>query len=241
MMSINFMDMLQALQAEGKFVCLGLDPDITKIPRSIRREGMEHYNSLSANSFVVFNREIVERTHDLVSAYKPNFAFYEAYGDIGIEALRKTILHIRNVAPAVPVIVDFKRADIGNTNAGSIKMAFDYLQADAVTVNPYLGREALQPFLDYKDKGIIVLCRTSNPGSGEFQDLPVAFGNGHVTRPLYQVVANQVASKWNTNGNCLLVVGATYPDELKMVRDIVGDMSILIPGLGAQGGMLKKQ
>lgn len=186
------------------------------------------------NTIVAFNRAIVEATKDLVCAYKLNTAFYEAYGDQGLVALHRTIVNIHANAPDVPVILDAKRADIGNTNAGYVQAAFEFLQADAITVHPYLGAEALQPFLDCANKGIFVLCRTSNPGTGEFQYLSV---NGE---PLYCFVARRVANNWNKNGNCAVVVGATYPDELREVRGLVGDMPILIPGIGAQGGDVEK-
>ena len=185
-------------------------------------------------SILSFNRKIIDATKDVVCAYKPNTAFYEKYGIPGLSALYETIAYIHEVAPDVPVILDAKRADIGNTNADYAEAAFEYLRADAITVHPYLGAEALAPFLDRANKGIIVLCRTSNPGAGEFQDLPV---NGE---PLYRFVAHRVSSEWNKNGNCALVVGATYPDELREVRGLVGDMPILIPGIGTQGGDLEK-
>lgn len=178
-------------------------------------------------------------------AYKPNAAFYETHGTDGIAALQRTIADIHEQAPSVPVILDAKRADIGNTNNGYVAMAFDYLQADAITVHPYFGVEALTPFLERKEKGIIVLCRTSNPGAGEFQDImvkcPLAEHDFPPEWPLYQHVAFQVMKHWNINGNCTLVVGATYPKELGEVRRIVGDyMPILIPGIGTQGGDVEK-
>jgi orotidine-5'-phosphate decarboxylase len=149
---------------------------------------------------------------------------------VGIEELKQACDYIHAKCPDVPIILDFKRGDIGNTNQNYAIFAFDYIGADAITVQPYLGKEAVQAFLDYKDKGIMVLCRTSNPGSGELQDLEV---NG---RKLYQVLAQNVKDSWNENGNCQLVVGATYPDELSEVRKIVGeDMVLLVPGVGAQG------
>ena len=139
--------------------------------------------------------------------------------------------YLREKYSDIPIILDAKRADIGNTNNGYASFIFDYLGMDGVTLHPYLGREALEPFLSYKDKGIIILCRTSNPGAGEFQDLLV---DG---KPLYQHVAKQVSEKWDKNNNCLLVVGATYPEEMKIIREIVGpDMAFLVPGIGAQGG-----
>ena len=210
-------------------LCVGLDPVIDKIPDSAR-PSVGHGGP--RESIVAFNRAIIDATHDLVCAYKPNSAFYEAHGDEGFAALRETIFYIREVAPGVPVILDAKRGDIGNTNDGYVGAAFGYLSADAITVHPYLGKDALQPLLDHAEKGIIVLCRTSNAGAGEFQDLQI---DGE---PLYQIVAKRVASDWNTNGNCGLVVGATYPEELRAVREIAEDMPILIPGIGAQNGDL---
>lgn len=222
-MSRNFMDLLRAKWVEGKFVCVGLDSEVGKIPNCKRSDNL-------ANMIISFNVAIVRATKDLVCAYKPNTAFYEALGPVGWVILRQTIRYINHHAPGVPVILDFKRGDIGNTNFGYVKLAFDYLKADAVTGHPYLGREALLPFLDQSDKGVIVLCRTSNPGAGEFQDKNI---EGEL---LYQLVARQVSQEWNAKGNCAVVVGATCPSELEIVRDIVGDMPILIPGIGAQGG-----
>ena len=239
-MTRNFREMLEAQWAKGKFVCVGLDSEFGKIPLSAHRYEEGYVVSETercvkvADTIVAFNKAIVEATKDLVCAYKPNSAFYEAYGDQGLAALHRTIVDINSIAPDIPVILDAKRADIGNTNAGYAQMAFEYLGADAITVHPYLGREALQPFLDRKDKGIIVLCRTSNPGGGEFQDRLTVTDYGNM--PLYQYVALRVAKEWNKNGNCALVVGATYPNELAVVRQIVGDIPILILGIGAQGG-----
>ena len=225
--------MLEAQWAKGNFVCVGLDSEFGKIPESVRIGGNK-CNVHEGNTIVAFNRAIVEATKDLVCAYKPNAAFYEAYGAEGISALHRTITDIHTIAPDVPVILDAKRADIGNTNAGYVDAAFSFLRADAITVHPYLGAEALQPFLARAEKGVIVLCRTSNPGAGEFQDLSM---NGE---PLYRFVARRVANEWNKSGNCALVVGATYPDELREVRGLVGDIPILIPGIGAQGGDVEK-
>jgi orotidine-5'-phosphate decarboxylase len=246
----NFMSLLQDRWSEGKFVCVGLDSDVNspKFP-----DGHGHFSGLSEDAAQLeFNKRIVAATHDLVVAYKPNLAFYR--GDIGKQSLRRTIEYIRETAPGVPVILDAKQADIGNTNDGYVAEDFNFYAADAVTVHPYLGKEALQPFLDQGDKGIIVLCRTSNPGAGEFQDRRVEVGRDeaeqlgldslppdvHTTfMPLYQLVAHRVTSTWNDNGNCAVVVGATYPEELGVVRAIVGDLPILIPGVGAQGGDLE--
>lgn len=221
----SFIDKIKNKWNEGKFVCVGLDTDYSKLPESIKNQPVEAV-------IYEFNKAIIDSTHDLVCAYKINSAFYEAETQTW-EAMLNTFLYIQKTYPEIPVILDAKRADIGNTNQGYVKMAFDTLKADAITVHPYLGKEALGPFLTQSDKGIIVLVRTSNPGSDELQSLEM---NG---RPLYQLVAENVAKNWNTLGNCAVVVGATYPDELKKVREIVGDIPILIPGIGAQGGNLE--
>lgn len=235
------------VKKNNSLLCVGLDSDIDKIPEHIR--SAEHPQS-------IFNKAIIDATADLVCAYKPNSAFYEARGDRGIEALKITCDYIREKYPEIPIILDAKRADIGNTNEGYMKFAFDYLGADAITVHPYLGKEALKPFLECKDKGIFILCRTSNSGAGEFQDLlltesdkdtPGVAGRqgfprgGGISKPLYQIIAEHVAKEWNYNGNCGLVVGATYPAELENVRRIVGDgFPLLIPGIGVQGGDIEK-
>jgi len=203
-------------------LCVGLDPDIDKLPEHLRQAETPYFD---------FNREVIDATADLVCAYKPNSAFYEARGAAGVEELKKTCAYIQEKYPHIPIILDFKRGDIGNTNNHYAAFAFDYLGADAITIQPYEGRIAFQPLLDHKDKGIIVLCRMSNEGAGEFQDLEV---NG---RKLYFQVAENVAKEWNVNGNCLLVVGATFPAELSEIRQLVGDeMIFLVPGVGAQGG-----
>jgi len=254
----NFRDMLEAKWALGKFVCVGLDSELGKLPASVDVLDLLRTRSMPETTarITAFNMAIVDATRDLVCAYKPNFAFYLAQGMAGIDALIRTIEYIRHVAPDVPIILDIKDADIGNTNEGYVKFAFDMLAVDAVTVQPYMGAVAMKPFLDRKDKGIIVLCRTSNPGAGEFQDVEITVTEkmfvelsmaqpvdneryGMPSRmPLYQYVAHRVASRrgWNANGNCCLVVGATAPEELAAVRKIVGDMPILIPGVGKQGG-----
>lgn len=201
-----FLSKLSGKWAQDKFICVGLD-----------------------QSDFELNKSIIDQTFDLVCCYKPNSAFYEGAGVSGLESLKKTIDYIHQKDPEILVILDSKRGDIGNTNEEYAQSAFDDLGADAITVHPYLGKEALQPFLNRIDKGIFVLVRTSNPGAGEFQDLEVE------GKPLYLVVAEHV-KQWNSNGNCGVVVGATYPEELKAVREIVGDMPILIPGVGAQGG-----
>lgn len=237
----NFRKMLEAQWDGGRFVCVGLDSDFSKISGQIKQELMagEAISESAEEIMYVFNLAIVNATCDLVCAYKPNIAFYEAQGPAGIRALMRTTAYIRENAPDIPIILDAKRADIGNTNKGYVKAAFETYGVDAITVHPYLGREALQPFLDQKDKGIIVLVRTSNPGAGEFQDLQTD-SEALYSQPLYRIVARRVAREWNKNGNCGIVVGATYPKELKEVREIVGDIPILIPGIGKQGGDVEK-
>jgi orotidine-5'-phosphate decarboxylase len=222
----TFVSMLERQWGQENFVCVGLDSDYNRIPSLLKE------NTSVEDALFAFNRAIVDATHDLVCAYKPNAAFYEAQGDAGWRALQRTVRYIKETYSRIPVILDAKRADIGSTNVGYVEAAFDLLGVDAITVHPYLGQEALAPFLARKEKGIIVLAKTSNPGAGEFQDLLV----GEAREPLYQVVARHIATRWNGNGNCALVVGAPYPAELKQVRAIVGDMPILIPGVGAQGG-----
>ncbi|RJQ34276.1 orotidine-5'-phosphate decarboxylase [Candidatus Parcubacteria bacterium] len=223
----DFRELLSAQWRAGRFLCVGLDSDFEKIPETARKNTV-------ADTIVNFNRAIIDATRDLVCAYKPNNAFYEAHGDEGWRALRATVQYINEQAPEVPVILDSKRADIGNTNLGYVDSFFEHLHVDAITVPPYLGKEALEPFLSHKEKGIFVLCRTSNGGAGEFQDLKVG------DEPFYKVVAQHVSEEWNTNGNCGLVVGATYPEEMKAIREIAPDLPFLIPGLGAQNGDLKK-
>ena len=217
--------MLENRWSQGNFVCVGLDSNVDLLPDFLKHGSAYH-------SIVDFNQEIIEATADLALAYKPNTAFYEAWGKYGYEALQSTISYVKRNFPHIPVILDAKRGDIGSTNAGYVRWAFDELGADAITVHPILGKEAMKPFLDRKDKGILVLAKTSNQGAGEFQDLRV----GETDEPLYMVFARQVATEWNTNGNCGLVVGATYPHELAEIRAVVGDIPILIPGIGAQGG-----
>lgn len=223
---MTFQQKLDALIPKNKsLLCVGLDSDIEKLP-------VKFHNG--KNPQLEFNKYIVDQTHDLVCSYKINSAFYESHGPEGIEELKATCDYIRQKYPQISLILDFKRGDIGNTNDGYVQFSFDYLHVDAVTVSPYMGYESLDPFLRQKNKGIFVLCRTSNPGASEFQDLLV---DG---KPLYQVVAERVSRNWNKFNNCYLVVGATTPDELEKVREIVGDMAILVPGVGSQGGNVEK-
>jgi len=221
--SMDFLSKLDAaIDAHDSLFCVGLDPNIDKLPASVKT---------SQQPFFEFNKAIIDAVAEHVCAFKPNSAFYEARGAAGIEELKQTCDYIRQNHPEIPIILDFKRGDIGNTNDHYTAFAFDYLQVDAITVQPYQGKKAIQPFLDRADKGIIVLCRTSNEGSGEFQDMLVDGGK------LYTHVAKHIKEDWNTNGNCLLVVGATYPEELSEIRELVGpEMYFLVPGVGAQGG-----
>jgi orotidine-5'-phosphate decarboxylase len=207
-------------------LCVGLDSDFAKLPKRFYEEQFPQFE---------FNKWIIDQTHEFVSAYKPNLAFYEAQGMQGWHELKLTLDYLEEKYPAIFTIADAKRADIGSTNEGYVAAIFDRFGFDAVTLNPYLGEEALRPFLDRTDKTSIILCKTSNPGSGEFQDISV----GKKNEPLWQVVAQRVAHHWNKAGNCMLVVGATYPKELAVVRKVVGEMVILVPGVGTQGGDLQ--
>lgn len=219
-----FSELIEARFDEKKSVCVGLDSERGKIPQAAVKETDEE-------TLVYFNSALVDATWDLVCAYKPNWAFYLALGLPGLSALVKTVAYANKRAPGVPVIGDIKVADIGNTNNGYVKAAFEVFGFDAITLHPYLGGEALQPFLSRPDKGFFVLSRTSNPGAGEFQDIR---DDGDCI-PLFMRVAKAVVG-WNKLGNCGIVVGATYPEELKDIRQEVGNLPILIPGLGAQGG-----
>jgi len=231
----HFMELLKARWDQGFFVCVGLDSDIKQLPAEAMDPADDGTNIFS------FNRAMIEATMDKAVAFKPNFAFYLKSGNGGIEALRRTVAFSHEVAPGVPVVVDCKDADIGKTNDAYVDGLFGYLSADAITTNPYLGEEAVRPFLVREDKGIIILCRTSNPGAGEFQNLVVAPEEGFApAEPLFMRVARRVDQRWNKRGNCALVVGATCPEELGMVRQLVGDLPILIPGIGTQGGDVAK-
>jgi orotidine-5'-phosphate decarboxylase len=202
-------------------LCVGLDSEFSQLPERFKADEFPQF---------AFNRWVIDQTHAYASAYKPNIAFYEARGEAGLIALARTMDYLRATYPDILTICDAKRADIGSTNQGYVEAIFDRLGFDAVTLNPYLGREALEPFLARADKGCILLCRTSNPGAGELQDLDIG------GKPLWQVVAERVRDHWNARGNCMLVAGATYPGELRRIREIVGDMLLLVPGIGAQGG-----
>jgi len=208
----------EAQQSSGSLLCVGLDPDPAKLPGDIR--GLHD-----------FDRRIIDATFDLAAAYKPQIAFYSA---LGAEAeLERSIRYIRERAPAALVILDAKRGDIGNTAEAYAREAFDRYGADAVTVNPYMGEDSVRPFLARKDRGAILLCRTSNPGARDFQDLDVQ------GLPLYARVAQLAAQRWNQHGNLMFVVGATFPREMAELRERHPEVPFLVPGVGAQGGDLK--
>ncbi len=218
---MTFTQRLREIQIkQNSLLCVGLDVDLERIPEYLRS---------SANPVLEFNRKIIEATSDLVCAYKPNLAFYEAMGEQGLTALRETL---KLIPESVLTIGDGKRGDIGNTAERYAKSLFDDFGFDSITVNPYMGFDSVEPFLKNPEKGVFLLALTSNPGSKDFQRLKI---NG---KPLYEKVV-RAAKKWNTNGNIGLVVGATHPRELKMIRKIVPDMPLLIPGIGKQGGDLK--
>lgn len=220
--------LLAASRRNDSLLCIGLDPDLARMPPAI--------------SVVDFNRAIIEATADLVCAYKPNFAFYEALGADGFSILKQTI---DAVPEDIPVIGDAKRSDIGNTARAYARAIFEELGCDAVTVNPYLGHDSLAPFLEYRERGIFILCRTSNPGAADFQSLVCDTGKAprphheKAPRPLYEIVAER-AGEWNSNGNIGLVVGATAPKELDEIRRLQPEMPLLIPGIGPQGGDLAR-
>jgi orotidine-5'-phosphate decarboxylase len=212
---MNFLDkLLTASRRNKSLLCVGLDPAPELMPRM---------------GLLEFNKAIIDTTTDLVCAYKPNLAFYEALGIGGLEVLQKTIEHIPN---NIPIIGDAKRGDIGNTAKAYAKALFVTFGFDAATVSPYIGFDSVEPFIKYSEKGVFVLCRTSNPGAVDFQSLVDAQGI-----PLYEAVARK-AREWNEYGNIGLVVGATYAEELKAIRQLCPEMPILIPGIGAQGGDL---
>jgi orotidine-5'-phosphate decarboxylase len=218
--------LLQAAQSNKSWLCVGLDPDVDKLPKVVPK---------NLDGIAIFLKNIIDITKDIVCAYKPNSAFYEAFGAKGIELLKNIIDYIPK---KIPVILDAKRGDIGNTSRMYARFAFEYLGADAITVNPYMGYDSLKPFLDYNTKCVFILCLTSNPSSADFQKQVIS-GGDKAGINIYELVARKAVS-WTKNGNIGLVVGATSPEELGSVRQIVGeDIPILIPGVGAQGGDLE--
>jgi orotidine-5'-phosphate decarboxylase len=222
------MDFMQSLRhrwhAVDSMVCVGLDPEPAKFPAHLAGR---------PDAVFDFCRAIVDATAPHVCCFKPQIAHFAALA--AEDALQRLIAHIHAAHPGIPVILDAKRGDIGSTAQHYAREAFDRFDADAVTANPYLGRDSLQPFLDRADKGVVILCHTSNPGAADLQDL-IVHADDRAPRPLYQHVADTIARDWNGNGNCALVVGATWPQQLREVRAIVGEMPLLVPGVGAQGG-----
>ena len=221
---MHFMTTLAARwQDRNSLLCVGLDPDPAKFPAHLQGR---------PNAIFEFCKGIVDATADLVCCFKPQIAYFASHrAEDQLEAL---IAHIHDQHPATPVILDSKRGDIGSTAEQYAIEAFERFRADAVTINPYMGKDSAAPYLAYPDKGVILLCRTSNPGGSDLQFLDVA-SNGK-TEKLYERVARLVADDWNTNGNCGLVVGATFPAEIARVRALTGNMPLLVPGIGAQGG-----
>lgn len=209
----------------NSLLCVGLDSNIEQLPEEFLAEEFPQF---------AFNRYIIEQTHEFVAAYKPNIAFYEARGERGWHELALTMEYLHSKHPDIFTICDAKRGDIGSTSEAYATAIFDTLCADAVTLHPFLGKDALEPFLSRPDKCCIVLCRTSNKGAAEFQDMQIE------GKPLWQIVAEHVYQLWNAQDNCMLVVGATYPNEMQVVRSVVGDMTLLVPGIGVQGGNVEQ-
>ncbi|MEN3294667.1 MAG: orotidine-5-phosphate decarboxylase, partial [Burkholderiales bacterium] len=217
---MTFIEKLSAAwTANDSLLCVGLDPDIQKFPAHLRGQ---------SDAIVSFCKAIIDATADIACAFKPQIAYFAALG--AEDQLEAICSYLREKYPRIPIVLDAKRGDIGATAEQYAREAFERYGADAVTVNPYMGFDSVAPYLEWKDRGAIVLCRTSNPGGSDLQFLTVE------GKPLYQHVARLVAEKWNANGQCGLVVGATFPAELAQVRKLVGDMPLLVPGIGAQGG-----
>jgi orotidine-5'-phosphate decarboxylase len=217
---VNFINKLSAAwTANDSLLCVGLDPDIAKLPPQLQGQ---------PDGIFTFCTRIIDATADLACSFKPQIAYFAALGAEG--QLEDICRYVRETYPHIPLILDAKRGDIGATATQYAREAFERYGADAVTVNPYMGSDSVEPYMEWEERGVIILCRTSNPGGSDLQFLNV---DG---KPLYQHVARLVAQKWNKNGQCALVVGATFPEELAQVRAIVGDMPLLVPGVGAQGG-----
>ncbi len=217
---MNFINKLSAAwSSNDSMLCVGLDPDLARIPSQLQQQ---------PDAIFAFCKAIIDATADLACAFKPQIAYFAA---LGAEAQLESICnYLREHYPHIPLILDAKRGDIGATAHQYAREAYDRYGADAVTLSPYMGFDSIEPYLEWSDRGQIILCRTSNAGGSDLQFLDVG------GKPLYQHVAAMVAGKWNRNGQCALVVGATFPEELAQVRAIVGDMPLLVPGVGAQGG-----
>lgn len=221
---MNFQQKLtKIIKNNNSLLCIGLDPEIEKLPEHLQK---------SKNGLFLFNKEIIDQTADLVCAYKPNIAFYEALGIDGLKSLKKTIEYLKDKYPDIPVILDAKRADIGNTARMYAKALFEYWEADATTVYPYLGLDTVIPFLEYKNQSTILLIKTSNPDAKIFLDEKGS------KQPFYMKVA-QTIKTWNFN-NIAVFVGATYPEQLNTIRKLFPNLPILTAGIGAQGGQVEK-
>ena len=221
---MSFVDLLRhAQQQNNSLLCVGLDPEPSKFPGAWKGQSDRIYDFCAA---------IVDATKDLVCAFKPQIAYFAAHR--AEDQLERLMAHMRRVAPQVPVILDSKRGDIGSTAEQYAREAFERYQADAVTLSPFMGFDTLEPFLRYPGKGVILLCRTSNPGGSDLQNLRLADVDGQPR--VYEHIASQAQSKWNINGQMGLVVGATFPQEIARVRELAPTLPLLIPGVGAQGG-----
>lgn len=221
---MKFVDKLnKAWKDQDSLLMVGLDPDPRRFPAELKN------NTKAIKDFCI---RIINATAPFACGFKPQIAYFSALG--AEDQLQDVCAYIREKHPNLPIVLDAKRGDIGSTAEQYAREAFERYQADAVTVNPYMGRDSIQPYIDYQDKGVIILCRTSNVGGADLQDIRLASGT-----PLYLHIADQVARVWNTNGQCALVVGATYPEEISQVRRRTGDMPLLIPGIGIQGGDIR--
>jgi orotidine-5'-phosphate decarboxylase len=221
---LTFIEKLNtAWKTNNSLLCVGLDPDIKRFPAHLQGQ---------PDAVFAFCKAIIDATADFACAFKPQIAYFAALrAEDQLEAICR---YLRERYPHIPLVLDAKRGDIGATAEQYAREAFERYNADAVTLNPYMGFDSIAPFLEWKDRGSIILCRTSNPGGSDLQFLTV--GGQAQPMPLFQLVARLVANEWNTNGQCALVVGATFPQELAEVRAIVGDLPLLVPGIGAQGG-----
>ncbi len=221
---MKFLDLLrQAERQNSSMLCVGLDPEPAKFPTAYQGDARKIYDFCAA---------IVEATADLVSAFKPQIAYFAAHR--AEDQLERLMAHMRRTAPGVPIILDAKRGDIGSTAEQYAKEAFERYGADAVTLSPFMGFDTIAPYLKYHDKGAFVLCRTSNPGGDDFQNQRLASVAGEPR--LYEHIAQLAQGPWNLNGQLGLVVGATYPAEIERVRELAPSLPLLIPGVGAQGG-----
>ena len=220
---MNRKEIYREIQKKQSFLCVGLDSDIQKLPVAVRKD---------SDPILTFNKAIIDATHSHTIAYKPNLAFYEALGPKGMVSLEKTVDYIRSVDPSIFIIADAKRGDIGNTAKQYAKSFFIHYDFDAITLSPYMGRDSIEPFLDYPDKWVIVLALTSNPGADDFEKQ--VFQNGN---PLYKQVLH-TCSQWNNPDNLMFVIGATQEKYIQEIRSLVPEHFFLVPGVGAQGGDL---